>query len=294
MASKSWHSETLIDILQSRHKDFPLRNSIKNSDILSATLEEILRDREHYFKRLSGMPNVGDKTVEMLRFVLQNESERLLSLADDDANTYALPDDIREIFNRNINSDIHNAVEFTQINGVFHTGAMGEHDLHPFKLLAETKTKRTFYLPLTIPDIFKTESVWKAEHGSSPVSKDYQSRVVDVLEAAKKFSGVFHFIIDEYVWKNLCERRGVYKTLSDAELSEQLGVFKSIAFTFPDRVSLSTANFQRDKLTSCILVPSEFITSYMFGGHYVCKDLRLVNHAYRTIKRAKKNPILLR
>lgn len=278
---------TLREFVKENYSDLKIRKSVLCSDLFSATLDQIWQDPQRFLCELKVLPNAGVNTVEAITYIFDCEFKRLAKNSESNA-TVDLPGKIKSAIREWLHENERRHVEFSPVRGSFITGSMDENDKHPFWLLEKVRNKTVYYLPKTLPDVFKTKAIWRAECGEEPVESRYNSNLRRASELAIESCVTVNFVIDQCVWNDLILRKGAYDCLSQQEVSEQISIIEKMGETYKDRVSFEMTNFANSGLSNCLVLPNGFVSTFVFGGYYISKDPRLIGHVHRSILRSKR------
>jgi hypothetical protein len=288
MESNTNLSASMRDLLSQDHETFQLRKAILEHDLLDMTVGDALLQQNDFLKEFSRLPSVEPKTVEVVSHLLDRQISQLFSDASEFRRSPTARTPLADALKSWSDDAGQEHISFPSVSGSYVAGAMDEKDKHPLWALVHANGKKVFLLPVTIPDLFKTEDVWRAERQGQPVNEGYASNLQIVLEVAARTSAVVTFVIDETVWKELKTRTGRYASLTEKQAAKQIDILKAVSLTFRDQAIFETANFKLEGLSNCLAVEGEFVSSYWFGGYYRTNDPRFVHHVYRRIERADR------
>lgn len=281
---------TLREFIKANYSDLKFRKSVLCSDLFSAPLGQIWQDPQRFLCELKVLPNAGVNTVEALTYIFDCEFKRLSKRGEFDT-AIDLPRKIKSAIGEWLHENERQHVEFSPVRGSFVTGSMDESDKHPFWLLEKVRNKAIYYLPKTLPDVFKTKAIWRAECDEDPGESRYNSNLRRASELAIESCVTVNFVIDQCVWNDLVLRRGLYEGLSQPEVDAQISIMETMGETYKDRVSFEVTNFANGGLSNCLVLPNGFVSTFVFGGYYISKDPRLIGHVHRSIVRSKRTKI---
>lgn len=290
MTARSDRSVTLRELIEERYSDLKFRKIVLEASLLDTPLADAMLNRQDFLRRIMRLPGAGIKTAESLSYIFWQETEHLLASARQ-PDAAPLPASLEQLLRDGADTEGLAHVTFSSLAGSFVTGSMDGNDKHPFWALGNAFGKTAFYLPNTLPDFFKTEAVWQAERHDFRINQKYRANLKKVSDLASEAQISVRFVIDETVWNDLVTRRGKYRSLTEAQVAEQVGILRSAGVGFGGQMSFETANYPAAGLSNCLVVEHQFISTYVFGGYYITKDPRMVSHVYRSLLRARKTPI---
>ena len=288
MKNKPDQEKTVRDVIAPLVEMRKIRSSIYEHDLIDLPLKDAVLDRKWFIRRLKELPKVGVKTAEIVDRLLQEQAVLLANSETVGGNQADVDASFGKQLQTAIKSFERTQVQFNAVSGTFFSAAMTASDRHPFWLLEKMKDASVYYLANTIPDVFKTTEVWQAEHGKEKIGNFYRHNLQSVANLASQSVAKIDFVINSSVWEMLIARQGIYSILSDTDVEKQIKVLESVSRQLSGRISFSEANFQVSGLSNCLVAEKEFISTYIFGGYYVSRDIRLISHVLDLITRAEK------
>lgn len=279
------------ELLLQNYKRFGLRQSILQHDLLKMPIGEVLMERERFLREMSFLPGVGPKAVEVTSYLLEKESQKFLSTVSGLSNQNITESSIVNSIEEWLRKTKKSQESIWNITGSFVPTAMDEEDKQPLWSLHQTQGKKIFYLPNTIPDIFKTADIWWAERKGEAVNTTYAQNLRMVAELAQNIDTCVTFILDENIWSELLERRGRYATLTEHQVSEQVDIMRSASVMFRDQVTFELASFQNEGLSTCFIVEGTSISSFWFSGYFRTVEPKFVHYAFNKIDLARREPL---
>lgn len=284
-------SSSLRDLLAADHGTFAPRATLLEQALLNINVGDALLRRDAFLSEFSMLADADPETVERVSALLDHEAARLVADASEFHGVPTGGTSLAEVLTSWSQDTAPDHISFDALSGSYVAGAMDEKDRHPLWSLVHAHDKKVFLLPVSIPDLFKTEDVWRAERKGQSVDQGYAANLQMVLDVAARTTAVVTCIIDETVWKELTTRTGRYAVLTEKQAAKQIDVIRAVAHTFKDQAIFETANFNLEGLSNCLAVEGEFVSSYWFGGYYKSTDPRFVDHVYRRIERAERRAL---
>jgi hypothetical protein len=255
------------------------------------TIGDALMDRDNFLREMSFLPGVGPKAVEVTSYLLEKESQAFLAKVSGLPSEKITKNMAADSIEKWLRKPKISQESILNITGSFVPTAMDEEDKQPLWSLHQTQGKQTFYLPNTIPDIFKTADVWRAERKGEPVNTTYAHNLRMVAELAQNIETYVAFILDENIWSELLERRGRYAALTEHQVSEQVDIMRSASVMFREQITFELASFQNEGLSTCFIVEETSVSSFWFSGYFRTVEPKFVDYAFNKVAVARRKPL---
>lgn len=164
-------------------------------------------------------------------------------------------------------------------------------DIHPFWLWVQSGGVSAYYLPFTLPNILMTPAVWHVENRKHDLVLGYVPSMEDVVETLMRTDKQIEFVIDHDVWMDFTTATGPFALLAKHEIKEQVSVFHRLQRLTFGRVSFSTASHKENGLSKCLVSEGGFLSTYLFGGHYISHSEHHINQTMKAIQAANPRRI---
>jgi hypothetical protein len=287
---------SLRDVIMRAFPDNAFRKGVIEDEFFeTTTLGSVLRAPEKVLYDASFVPNVGQKSLTELRYMVATAFESLfpkewaaaanrVEQAVSDAAVKEIPRTPQKKAPSFIEQleQVHRhwalAPERVRTVTDFYPGAFADHNYLYEQEYYRLEGDRFYYICHTIPELLKTQAVLTIELGKTIDAQAYGARMNRLMGqiSDRKNHGIV--LVDSLVISDLMACSGRYRGLRPEQAEEQIAlILGQLEAQSPD-ISAYVVNYQMNQISSAFLTEHKRLIIYSFGGYLVSEDRILLEH----------------